>query len=71
VLEPRERWDPTRDLVILLSDGVPQRVYVNGSLTPAPKALEVGQTHRMRIADIAVFRYLLKKSSGARARPRR
>ena len=60
VLEPRERWVPTRDLVILLSDGVPQRVYINGSLTPAPKALEVGRTYRLRIADIAVFRQLLR-----------
>jgi len=60
VLEPGERWDPARDLVILLSDGVPQRVYFNGSLTPAPKALEVGRTYRLRIADIAVFRQLLR-----------
>jgi FtsP/CotA-like multicopper oxidase with cupredoxin domain len=60
VLEPGERWDPTRDLVILLSDGVPQRVYFNGSLTPAPKALEVGRTYRLRIADIAVFRQVLR-----------
>jgi FtsP/CotA-like multicopper oxidase with cupredoxin domain len=59
VLEPGERWDPTRDLVILLSDGVPRRVYINGSLTPAPKELTVGRTYRLRIADIAVFRYLL------------
>ena len=60
VLEPGERWDPTRDLVILLSDGVPQRVYINGSLTPAPKELEVGRTYRLRIADIAAFRQLLR-----------
>jgi hypothetical protein len=44
----------------LLSDGVPQRVYINGSLTPAPKELEVGRTYRLRIADIAVFRQLLR-----------
>jgi len=56
VLEPGERWEPARDLVVLFSDGVPQRVYINGSLTPAPKALEVGRTYRLRIADIAVFR---------------
>ena len=59
VLEPGERWEPARDLVVLFSDGVPQRVYINGSLTPAPKALEVGRTYRLRIADIAVFRQLL------------
>jgi hypothetical protein len=59
VLEPGERWDPTRDLVVLLSDGVPWRTYINGSLTPAPKELEVGKTYRLRIADIAVFRQVL------------
>jgi len=60
VLEPGERWNPARDLVILLSDGVPQRVYINGSLTPAPTQLEVGRTYRLGIADIAVFRQLLR-----------
>jgi len=59
VLEPGERWEPTRDLVVLLSDGVPRRTYINGSLTPAPKDLTVGQTYRLRIADIAVFRQVL------------
>jgi len=60
VLEPGEKWDPARDLVILLSDGVPQRVYFNGSLTPAPKDLKVGKTYRLRVADIAVFRQVLR-----------
>jgi FtsP/CotA-like multicopper oxidase with cupredoxin domain len=60
VLEPGERWEPRRDLVVLLSDGVPWRTYINGSLTPAPKELTVGQTYRLRIADIAVFRQLLR-----------
>ena len=59
VLEPGQRWDAARDLMILLSDGVPQRVYINGSLTPPPKDLEVGRTYRLRLADIAVFRQLL------------
>jgi FtsP/CotA-like multicopper oxidase with cupredoxin domain len=60
VLEPGERWNPARDLMVLLSDGVPQRVYINGSLTPAPKELEVGRAYRLRVADIAVFRQLLR-----------
>lgn len=59
VLEPGEKWNPARDLVFLLSDGVPGRMYINGSLTPAPKNLEVGKTYRLRIADIAVFRQAL------------
>jgi FtsP/CotA-like multicopper oxidase with cupredoxin domain len=56
VLEPGETWDPSRDLFFLISDGVPQRVYVNGSLTPAPMDLVAGRTYRLRLANIAVFR---------------
>jgi hypothetical protein len=56
VLEPGERWGPERDLVFLLSDGVPQRLFVNGSLTPPTQELIVGKTYRLRIADIAVYR---------------
>jgi manganese oxidase len=56
VLEPGELWDPEHDLVFLLSDGVPQRLFINGALAPQPKDLEVGRTYRLRIADIAVFR---------------
>jgi manganese oxidase len=60
VLEPGQRWDPDRDRVILFSDGVPQRMYINGSLTPPPQDLEVGRSYRLRLADIAVFRQLLR-----------
>jgi FtsP/CotA-like multicopper oxidase with cupredoxin domain len=60
VLQPGEKWDPTRDLVFLLSDGVPGRIYINGSLTPPLKELEVGRSYRLRIADIAVFRQSLR-----------
>ncbi|HEV8398865.1 MAG TPA: multicopper oxidase domain-containing protein [Gemmatimonadales bacterium] len=60
VLEPGERWDPAHDRVVLISDGVPWRVYINGSLTPAPMELEVGRTYRLRLADIAVFRQVLR-----------
>jgi FtsP/CotA-like multicopper oxidase with cupredoxin domain len=56
VLEPGERFDPTRDLVFLVSDGVPQRVYINGSLAPPVKDLVVGTTYRIRIANLAVYR---------------
>ena len=55
VLEPGERWDPTHDLLILVSDGVPQGAYINGSLNPAPINLTAGERYRIRLADIAVF----------------
>jgi len=56
VLEPGEQWDPERDLIFLLSDGIPQRMFINGALAPQPKDLEVGTIYRLRIADIAVYR---------------
>jgi FtsP/CotA-like multicopper oxidase with cupredoxin domain len=59
VLEPGERWDPDRDLMFLISDGVPQRVYVNGSLEPPTVPMRVGRAYRLRLADIAVFRLTL------------
>jgi manganese oxidase len=59
VLEPGERWDPERDLIFLLSDGTTPQMFINGSLAPAPKELEVGLTYRLRIADIAAFRMAL------------
>jgi manganese oxidase len=56
VLEPGETWDPTRDLVILVSDGKSGRdPVINGSNAPATRDLKVGTTYRLRIADIAVF----------------
>src|SRR5712691_6216610 len=57
--EPGEKWDPEHDLIFLLSDGVRQRMFVNGSLMPPLKELEVGKTYRLLIADIAVFRLSL------------
>lgn len=54
VLEPGARWDRLHDLVFLISDGIRGRAFINGSLTPAPVELRVGETYRIRIADIAV-----------------
>jgi FtsP/CotA-like multicopper oxidase with cupredoxin domain len=59
VLEPGERRDPEHDLVFLISDGVPQRVYINGSLDPPTVPVQVGRSYRLRLADIAVFRATL------------
>jgi hypothetical protein len=42
-------------LLLLFTDGVPQRAYINGSLDPAPIKLTVGEKYRIRLADIAVM----------------
>jgi FtsP/CotA-like multicopper oxidase with cupredoxin domain len=57
VLEPGERWDPARDLVLLISDGRSGGMAINGSSGPVTKELNVGTTYRLRIANIAVFRH--------------
>ena len=59
VLEPGERLDPAHDLFFLISDGVPRKVFINGSLDPPPRELQVGRTYRLRFADIAVYRLSL------------
>jgi uncharacterized cupredoxin-like copper-binding protein len=62
VLEPGETWDPTRDLVVLVSDsklGDPLNPVINGASEPAAKELRVGTTYRLRLADIAVFQHSL------------
>jgi FtsP/CotA-like multicopper oxidase with cupredoxin domain len=56
VLEPGEQWDREHDLVFVLSDGVPRRIFINGSMNPPPRELQVGRTYRLRIADIAAYR---------------
>jgi FtsP/CotA-like multicopper oxidase with cupredoxin domain len=59
VLEKGERWDPSRDRLFMISDGIPRRLFINGSLAPAPIDLAVGRTYRLRFADIAVYRLSL------------
>jgi manganese oxidase len=56
VLEPGERWDPTRDLLFLVSDAQHGRVVINGSPMAPTKELHVGTTYRLRIANIAGYR---------------
>ena len=60
VVDDPARFDPTHDIVLLVS--VPRRtadsgvVYLNGSSTPAPLELEVGDRYRLRFINIHVFR---------------
>ena len=56
VLEPGQRWDPSHDLLFLVSDAEHGQVVINGSATPVTKELHVGTTYRMRIANIAGYR---------------
>jgi FtsP/CotA-like multicopper oxidase with cupredoxin domain len=60
VLEPRAKFDSTRDLIFLLSDADHGELLVNGSATPARRELHVGTTYRFRVADIAVARSALR-----------
>ncbi len=54
VLEPGERWDPERDRVFVISDGVRPLLFVNGTLTPPPLNLKVGTTYRLRFVNISL-----------------
>jgi hypothetical protein len=56
VLEPGQRWDATRELLVVVSDGAHATVVINGASAPVPRELRVGTTYRIRIADIAIFR---------------
>ncbi|MFL5380892.1 MAG: multicopper oxidase domain-containing protein [Longimicrobiaceae bacterium] len=58
VLGPGERWDPERDLVVLVGAGPPPRGFnrasglVNGSTRPAPLSLRAGTRYRVRVVSI-------------------
>jgi FtsP/CotA-like multicopper oxidase with cupredoxin domain len=60
VVEPGERWDPTRDLVFVVSDGIRGGLAINGSRTPSPVELRAGTPYRVRICDIGVWRQNLQ-----------
>ena len=55
VLEPGERWDAARELLVMVSDGPHAILRVNGSASPPPRVLRVGTTYLIRAADIAAF----------------
>ena len=78
VVDDPERFDAEHDIVLLLS--VPRRevdretVLVNGTNTPSPLELRVGERYRLRIVDIHTFRpsmivRLLRDSALATWRP--
>ena len=55
VLEPGEKWDAERELLVVVSDGPHASLRVNGTVAPAPRDLRVGTTYRIRLADIAIY----------------
>lgn len=60
VLEPGASYDPSRDIVLMLStprlDAEQDRILLNGSLTPAPLEMRVGTQYRLRLINIHTYR---------------
>jgi manganese oxidase len=60
VLEPGTTYDPSLDIVLLLStprmDAEQDRILLNGTLTPAPLELHVGTPYRLRLINIHTYR---------------
>jgi FtsP/CotA-like multicopper oxidase with cupredoxin domain len=60
VVDDPATYDPTHDIVLLVS--VPRKevdtdkVYINGSTTPAALTMNVGERYRLRFINIHVFR---------------
>jgi manganese oxidase len=54
VLEPGERWDPSRDFVFLISDNTARQHLINGAINPPDVSLTVGTQYRFRIGDLSV-----------------
>ncbi|HET9636719.1 MAG TPA: multicopper oxidase domain-containing protein [Gemmatimonadaceae bacterium] len=55
VLEPGERWDPEREIMVMISDGPHATMRVDGSASPSARVLHVGTAYRIRVADIAIY----------------
>jgi manganese oxidase len=60
VLDPNSPYDPTHDIVLLLT--VPRRaadggqIYLNGSTSPAEREMRVGERYRVRLINIHTYR---------------
>ncbi|MFN2601493.1 MAG: multicopper oxidase domain-containing protein [Gemmatimonadaceae bacterium] len=55
ILEPGERWDASREVLVMVSDGPHATFRVNGSAAPPARDLRVGTTYRIRVADAAIY----------------
>ena len=60
VLDDPATFDPTHDIVLLLTvprlDADGGKVLVNGSLSPAPLDLRVGERYRLRLVNLHTYR---------------
>ena len=60
VLDDPAAFDPTHDIVLLVTvprlDADGRKVLVNGSLTPPPIEMRVGERYRLRLADLHTYR---------------
>jgi manganese oxidase len=60
VLEPGTTYDPSKDIVLLLStprmNAEQDRILLNGILTPAPLEMRVGTPYRLRLINIHTYR---------------
>ena len=57
VLEPGERWDPSRDVVAIVGlapDSGGYGLAVNGQLRPRPREFSAGTTYRVRVINMHV-----------------
>jgi manganese oxidase len=60
VLDPNSPYDPTHDIVLLLT--VPRRaadggqIYLNGSTAPPEREMRVGERYRVRLINIHTYR---------------
>jgi FtsP/CotA-like multicopper oxidase with cupredoxin domain len=60
VVDDPATYDPTHDIVLLITvprlDADNGSVLLNGSLTPPPLALKVGERYRLRVVNVHTFR---------------
>ena len=74
VLEPGQTLDEDRDISLMIGNMPLLQVVLNGSRTPAPRTMQVGQTYRLRIANITavnpnLFVHLVRDGAALPWRP--
>ena len=67
VLEPGQRWDAAREILVVISDGGHETPVINGSASPPARELHAGMTYRVRVANVAIFQVNLLARVGRQA----